>query len=337
MSPPRPLRVTVVADGDTVHHRRFARAIVDRGQELVTVRWDRLRAAEKVLARLAGEIRASQPDVVLAGPVPTVAADVIAATDAPVVVASWGSDLLVDAARDRTLAIRAATALASAAAVLVDCRTVEDEALRLGARADRIVRFPWGIDLSENRQHPIPPLGDGLKAVSLRSLEPGYRVEVLVTAAAAVDVEVSILGDGSARDELRALAAELGVSDRVRFLGRVDEAGAVLALQRAHLHVSTAPSDGSSISLLQAHAVGRPSLVVDNRSNREWVEHGRTGWLVPVGDPTALAAALEGAKRSFESLPDMARQGRALVEREADWEVHAVTLVETLEGAAMRR
>jgi glycosyltransferase involved in cell wall biosynthesis len=183
----------------------------------------------------------------------------------------------------------------------------------------------------------MPPLGDRLKVVSLRSLEPDYLVDVLLMAAAAVDIEVSILGDGSAAHDLRRLAEDLGIMDRVRFLGRVDEYGAVLALRGAHLHVSTAPSDGSSVSLLQALAVGRPSVVVDNPSNREWIEHSRTGWLTPAGDAAVLASALERARFAFSALPEMARQGRALVEREADWDVHALTLCETLEGVAMRR
>ena len=333
----RPLRVTVVADDDTVHHHRFARAIIDRGHAVVTVRWDRLSVSEVGVGRLAKHIEESRPDIVIAGPVPTVAADVVAGTDLPVIVVSWGSDLLVDAARDRMLAIRARRALTSAAVVLVDCRTVEDAAIRLGAPRDRIVRLPWGVDLSMNRRCALPPFNERFKVVSLRSLEPSYRVEVLVSAAAAVDIDVTILGDGSAQEKLRGMAAELGVLDRVRFCGRVNEASVIRALNEAHLHVSTAPSDGTSVSLLQALAVGRPSVVVDNLSNREWIEHGRTGWLVPEGDPAALAAALESARRSSPStLREMADEGRRLAEREADWENHKVTLLETVEGSAMR-
>jgi glycosyltransferase involved in cell wall biosynthesis len=333
---PRPLRVTVVADGDTVHHRRFERAIEGHGHVVWTVRWDELPAPARGGEQLAREIAGSRPDVVLAGPVPSVAADVVEATEAPVVVASWGSDLLVDAASDRTLAARASKALSRATAVIVDCRTVEAEAHRLGAPLNRIVRFPWGVDLSLNRLHPFPSFGERLRVVSLRSLEPSFRVDVLIAAAAAVDVDVTILGDGSAEEDLRHLSRELDVAERVRFAGRVDEAGAARALAEAHLHISTAPSDGSSVSLLQALAVGRPSVVVDNPSNREWIDHGRTGWLVPAGDAAVLAEVI-GVARASGALLEIAERGRALVERDADWAVHSRTLVRTLEEAAVRR
>lgn len=338
MTSARPRRVTVVAHGDTVHHRRFVRAIVGRGHRVTTVRWDDLRSSVDPESALVAALADSMPDVVLAGPVPTVAADVLAATDKPVVVTSWGSDLLVDAQHDREAGERATFALRRAAAVLVDSRTVARAAEHLGAPADRIVRFPWGVDLDEHHWCPVPPLGDRLNVVSLRRLEPNYRVEVLIEAVAQVPgLHLEVLGDGSAAAGLRRRAAALGVAHRVSFAGLVEERATVNALRAAHLHVSTSPMDGTSISLLQALAVGRPSIVVDNPSNREWVEHGVTGWLTPAGDPEALAEVLRGATAGSEALQEISQRGRVLVEREADWSVHAESLCDTIESVAASR
>lgn len=333
MTAPRSLKVTVVAHGDTVHHRRFVRAIIGRGHRVTTVRWDGLPSTDDPQSSLTAALASSAPDVVLAGPIPTVAADVVMATDCPVVVASWGSDLLVDARRDPALAERSTVALTRAAAVLVDSRTVAQTALDLGATMDTVVRFPWGVDLDEHGWSPPPRLGDHLKVVSLRRLEPGYRVDVLIAAMAkAPHVHLQVLGEGSAATELQRSALASGVANRVTFAGLVDEWVTVTALRAAHVHVSTAPTDGTSISLLQALAVGRPSIVVDNASNREWIEHGVTGWLTPVGDPAALADALREANADLAVLQAMSERGRALVEREADWSAHAITLCETLES-----
>lgn len=333
MTPARPLRVTVVAHDDTVHHRRFVRAIVERGHQVTTVRWDDLKSAVDPESALFSALADSMPDVVLAGPVPTVAADVLAATNKPVVVTSWGSDLLVDAQHDREVAERATFALTRAAAVLVDSRTVARAAEQFGAPEDRIVRFPWGVDLDEHHWYPVPPIGDRTNVVSLRRLEPNYRVEVLIEAVAQVpELHLEVLGDGSAAAGLRRKAVALGVAERVSFAGLVEERATVNALRTAHLHVSTSPMDGTSISLLQALAVGRPSIVVDNPSNREWVEHGVTGWLTPAGDPDALAAVLRVASSGSEALEEISKRGRMLVEREADWSVHAKSLCDTVES-----
>jgi L-malate glycosyltransferase len=334
MTASRPLKVTIVAHGDTVHHRRFVRAIIDRGHWVTNVRWDGLHGTDDARSSLIAALAASAPDVVLAGPVPTVAADVVMATDCPVVVASWGSDLLVDARRDLALAERATVALTRASAVLVDSRTVEQTALELGATTDRIVRFPWGVDLEQHAWSPPPPPGDRLKVVSLRRLEPSYRIDVLIAALLeAPHVELEVLGDGSAAAELQRRADASGVEDRVSWSGFVDERSTVAALRAAHVHVSTAPMDGTSISLLQALAIGRPSIVVDNAPNREWIEHGATGWLAPVGDPAALAACLRVAHADPTVLLAMSERGRARAERDADWSTHALTLCETLESA----
>lgn len=333
MTAQRPLRVTIVAHGDTVHHRRFARAIIARGHRVTVVRWDYLRDQVDPLSSLEAALAESDPDVVLAGPVPTVGADVVGLTNCPVVVASWGSDLLVDAPRDPSLSERATVALTRAAAIFVDSRTVAQMAMELGAAREKIVRFPWGVDLEMNGWNPLPAFGGRLKVVSLRSLEASYRVDVLITAMGmAPNVELRILGGGSAEIDLRRAAKASGVADRVEFGGLVDEQATVEELRSAHIHVSTAPIDGSSVSLLQALAVGRPSIVVDNAPNREWIEHGVTGWFTPVGDPSALADALQVAHASSELLQAISARGRALVEQYADWSVHAATLCDTLES-----
>lgn len=336
MTSPRSLRVTVVAHGDTVHHRRFAGAIIARGHRVRVVRWDDLRNEDDPLSLLEAALTESDPDVVLAGPVPTVAADVVEATDRPVVVASWGSDLLVDARRDPGVRERATVALTRAAAILVDSRAVAQMAMELGAAGEKMVRFPWGVDLTRFHWCPLPPLVSRLKVVSLRSLEPCYRVDVLIAAmVTAPHVELLVLGDGSAATALKHRADAIGVADRVTFVGAVDERAVVDALRGAHVYVSTVPMDGTSVSLLQALAIGRPSIVVDNASNREWIAHGVTGWLTPVGDVDALAEALRVAHADPVALQSSAKLGRTVVERDADWTVHATTLCETIERVAV--
>jgi len=126
------------------------------------------------------------------------------------------------------------------------------------------------------------------------------------------------------------------VTDRIRFHGVVDESSVPLLLAQAHVHVSTTPTDGSSISLLQALATGRPSIVVDNPANREWVVPGRTGWLVPAGDPEALADCITMVCADPERLPDMAAAGRAVAEARADWEVNRRVLWQAVETVAQR-
>ena len=315
-----PLEVLVLAEVENVHHRRFATAIAERGHHV------RL---------LSYESDVGSADVVLAGPLPHVAEHALASGDAPVVAVSWGSDLLRDVVADPDLARRTAAVLARAAAVIVDSRAGAEVAIAHGADPATVHCFPWGIDLSA---HPFMPLPDSpVRFVSLRSLIPEYHIDTLLHAVALTpEVEVDLVGDGSASDALRALAEALGVADRVRFHGAVSEDAVPALLAQAHVHVSTAPTDGSSISLLQALATGRPSIVVDNPANREWIVPGETGWLVPARDAEALAACIAAMSTDPGSLPGMAAAGREVAEARADWTVNRHVLWQAVEVAAQR-
>jgi len=331
-------RVALVADALTVHHHRFLAVLAECGWEASVVLHGSRRPDGDPSRRLAADLAAARPDVVLAGPIPDVGADAVAAAppDVPVVLTAWGSDLLVTAVEDPAAAARARAALAAAGAVVVDCRTVEAAAVALGAAPGRIVRFPWGVDLAAHPVTPLPPVATRLRVLSLRSLLPAYRVDVLVRAAAQVpDVAVTLAGGGTEEPTLVALAASLGARDRIRAAGRVDEADVPALVADHDVVVSTVPVDGSSVSLLQAMAAGRPCVVVDNPSNREWVEEGVTGWLVPVGDAEALAARLRelADPASWTVRERVAVAARARVERDADWSRNRRLLLDALDLA----
>jgi glycosyltransferase involved in cell wall biosynthesis len=112
-----------------------------------------------------------------------------------------------------------------------------------------------------------------------------------------------ILGEGEDRPALEALAAELGVRDDVALPGFRDNAPAYMA--RSALFVLSSAWEGLPTVLIEALAVGTPVVSTDCPSGpREILQEGRLGALVPVGDATALAAAMERALACPEpSLP----------------------------------
>lgn len=327
MVPTRPLDVVLLVESETVHHRRFSDALEQRGHRVSLV-------APGADGSLLGNRRSgARPDVVLAGPLPRLAEVALDAFSAPLVAVSWGSDLLRDVPGDSDLVGRTRAVLAAAVAVIVDCVSVEEAAVGLGADPGSVYRFPWGIDLA---RHPFRELPGGpVRVISLRSLARSYEVGTLIRAVERVPgLQADIAGDGPQTAELQALASALGIADRVRFLGRMPEEEIPELLASHHVHVSTSPTDGSSISLLQALATGRPSVVVDNPSNREWLEDGVTGWLVPRGDVGALADRLSAIVARPAQLASMATRGRAVAEERADWGANQQVLWRAVEDAA---
>jgi glycosyltransferase involved in cell wall biosynthesis len=123
------------------------------------------------------------------------------------------------------------------------------------------------------------------------------------------DAVFLLAGEGPEREPLEALAAQLGIADRVRFLGRREDVPQLLAA----CDVFALPSlyEGSSLAVLEAMAAGIPIVSSAIGGTDELIEDGRSGLLVAPGDAGALAAALQrviGDPALRESLAARARE-----------------------------
>jgi len=104
------------------------------------------------------------------------------------------------------------------------------------------------------------------------------------------DAVLLVVGNGSTEPATRALAAELGLGDAVRFLGfRLDIPE---LLQAMDVFVLSSRSEGLSLTLLEAEAAGLPIVATRVGGNPEVVRDGESGLLVPSGEPEPMAAAL---------------------------------------------
>ncbi|MEN8173713.1 MAG: glycosyltransferase, partial [Chloroflexota bacterium] len=115
----------------------------------------------RLLIGLLGAIRAYNPDLIHAGPIQRAAFLTALAGFRPLVSMSWGYDLLIDASRNRWWTWATRFTLKRSAAMVGDCDTVRSLAVSYGMEADRIITFPWGIDLEHFK--PIaerPQTGD---------------------------------------------------------------------------------------------------------------------------------------------------------------------------------
>lgn len=117
----------------------------------------------------------------------------------------------------------------------------------------------------------------------------------LLTAAKAVidrgcDVVFLAVGQGPLEAEIRARHHELGLGDRFRLLGY--RADAIRLLAGSDIFVLASLQEGFPIALMEALAIGLPVVATDAGGIPDAVSSGREGFLVPRGDPQALAEAL---------------------------------------------
>jgi len=269
-----------------------------------------------------------KPDLIQAGPLQRSAFLVALTGYQPLVSMSWGYDLLIDARRGVGWRWATRYTLKHSAALVGDCDTIRRLAVSYGMRADRIVTFPWGVDL-RHFSPPTSPLEDDrtFTLLSTRAWEPLYGVttiaQAFVTAARTEPgLCLIMLGGGSLSAELRRIFAQGGVEERVSFPGHVSYADLKRYYQMADLYISASHSDGSSISLLEAMACGRPALVSDIPGNREWVTPDENGWWFSEGNAGALAEGILHAVENRRRLPEMGLAARRIAEARADWGVN---------------
>lgn len=180
----------------------------------------------------------------------------------------------------------------------------------------------------------LPNVTGGLEipAPAREDVEPGYLlyvgrlrirkgVEVLLEALAEIvraggGARLLIAGTGEQEVSLRRRAAELGVDDAARFLGRCDAARVRALLAAARCLVVPSTYEGMPLVILEAMSEGVPVVASAVSGIPEVVLDGETGWLVPPEDPPRLAAALRQALADPAEAQRRGAAGRRRVEEE---------------------
>ena len=147
------------------------------------------------------------------------------------------------------------------------------------------------IDMSRFRfRDRVPPRPVFL---SNRNLETHYGVDRVLRAFSIVqeqfpDATLNIVGEGSQRRSLEALAKELGLRNTT-FAGRVDPALIADSYDAADVYLNGSEIDNQPLSLLEAFACGLPIVTTDAGGIPYIVTNGKTGMIVPRGDYRQMA------------------------------------------------
>jgi glycosyltransferase involved in cell wall biosynthesis len=173
----------------------------------------------------------------------------------------------------------------------------------------------------------VPPAGDDvIRFVSMGRLLQwkGFHLGLKAFAAAAVpQSEYWIVGDGPERANLRQLAEQLGLAQRVRFLGPLSRPEALQTLAACHVLVHPSVHDSGGWVCLEAMAAARPVICVDLGGPAEQVTSA-SGIKIPAATPTQvvhdLAHAMTAVAGDAGMRDAMGAAGRARVGDEYLWE-----------------
>jgi glycosyltransferase involved in cell wall biosynthesis len=153
-------------------------------------------------------------------------------------------------------------------------------------------------------------------------------VDVLIRAAREVEGEFVICGDGRQLGAMRELARACGVEDRVHYRGWLSAED--LAEELAQASVAVIPSlwpEPFGLVGIEALAAGRPVVASATGGVSDWLQDGVSGTLVPPGDESALAWALNDLLESPERQQTMGAAGKRTVESRFSRERHVAELM----------
>nr|WP_246781480.1 glycosyltransferase family 4 protein [Rhodoblastus sphagnicola] len=181
------------------------------------------------------------------------------------------------------------------------------------------VIFPNAVDPLINNNIAVRKEQTLLTVSRLAVHDHGKHIDCVLRAFAMIAVRRStarldIIGDGILRMTLQSLAAELGIKDRVRFLGRVSDTELDCAYRRASGFVLPSSKEGFGIVFLEAWQRGLPVICGSEGASREIVSDCIDGFVVDPNDIAMLASRMNEFISDPVSAIEMGRRGKLKVD-----------------------
>jgi len=195
-----------------------------------------------------------------------------------------------------------------------------------------------GVDTERFSPDVRPSSPSGRPVVmTVRRLVPKNGVRYFVEARrhVSVDAQFVVVGDGPERLALEKQARNLGVSNGVRFAGPVPNDTLPSVLATADIVVVPSIVEASSISLLEAMAMGKP-CVVTNIPGIDEVASPDRSLMVPAADPRAIAQAVDLLLSDPSMRATLGRKGRQYVVSERSQKIVAAQTLEVYKEALQR-
>jgi len=238
----------------------------------------------------------------------------------PVVITARGTDinLIPEYVRPRRLILEAAQ---SAGGLITVCQALKDEMIEMGVPASKITVLRNGVDLQTFHRQDRDVLRSKLSVSGFVLASVGLLIErkghhlVIEAIKDVPDATLLIVGSGPERQQLENLSVRLGVADRVRFLGNLDQKALCEVYNCADALVLASSREGWANVLLESMACGTPVLGSAVWGTPEVIARPEAGLLLENRDAKSIVAAIA---RLRQSPPD--RNATRRYAEQFDWQ-----------------
>jgi glycosyltransferase involved in cell wall biosynthesis len=214
--------------------------------------------------------------------------------------------------------LREALVLRAASAVTAASEAMIQSLARLGVPAQRL---PLGVDLSSwpTRDPVRRDIGRPARLIQIASLNLVKDQSTLLRALAdlhaqRVRFEMDLVGDDTLHGEIQSLAERMGLSGMIRFHGFLTQRQLRPVVEAADLMIISSRHEAGPLALLEAAVAGVPTVGTAVGHIAEWAPQAALA--VPIGDSSALAAAIRRLLHDEELRLSIARQALQRAARE---------------------
>lgn len=252
----------------------------------------------------------------------------------PWVLSVWGSDVYDFPYKSPLHHWLIHTNILSADAVASTSLCMAEQVRAIAPMVEAIAITPFGVDLSAFQgSNPTSQARPGRWVIgTVKTMAERYGIDTLIEAFAlllhkltntntqlANQLHLRLVGGGPQTTALQHLVQDLGIADRVEFIGQVPHAQIPQTLAGMDIYVALSRSESFGVAILEAGAAGRPVVVSDAGGLQEVTVHGLTGIVVPREHPQAAADAMEQMLLNAELRQQMGRAAQLHVAKHYSW------------------
>jgi glycosyltransferase involved in cell wall biosynthesis len=193
---------------------------------------------------------------------------------------------------------------------------------------------PFGVDIDLFKKK-LKPQNNTFIIGNVKTLSKNYGIDVLIESFKIVveknpglKLKLQIIGEGSDKEKLKVLSKNLGIDEKVDFLGKIENSLLPDYYNNFDIAVSLSHSESFGVVAIEAMACECPVVVSNADGFTEVVENNKTGFIVPKNNAQAAATTIQKYIDNKELIGKFGKNGRKRVEKYYNWNDNVIKMIE---------
>ena len=257
----------------------------------------------------------------------------------PFILSTWGSDIIISPREYWIMKKFVEYSLKKTDLVTATSEMLASATEKFIYDGRSVHTIPFGVDVDLYFPATTSPRNESICIGLVKSFEEKYGVEYLIRAMKIVvdrgfNSNLVLVGDGSQFDNLVNLGRSLGISNLIKFIGKVDNSKVASYLQTMDIFVvpSISSSETFGVAVIEASSCAIPVIASDIGGLSEVVVDGETGYLIPPRNEEAIAEKIIKLIEEPELRKNLGANGRKFVLDNYDWNLCAKKMEEVYES-----